>query len=366
MEIYFIFIFILFVCSLFEVFDLILVQRQRNRLLLFVYCLAVVLIGTRWETGTDWNNYLRMYEESYSLRNSFAFSTFVEFGYLILNWACYYIYPNYSFFLFVHALIYYYLIIYGLRKITKYPITTFLFIFCSTIGVLGSNRQLLAIALIFYFISLAIEKKRVFFLIILAAMQFHTTALLTASFYFINRRIRVINILIILIIAGLIGLTDLPGKIFEFVGGGLGEGASYRTEVYSSGEVDEELSLIGLFRRISYVILFLVLRNKIEVKWKYFNFFLNGYLLGIILYLAFANSLIILVNRGSLYFNILEGILFTSVFLILRKNDSKFLYLIFLVFLSILLFFQSISPYPDLFDPYKSLWYNTNYYRYMY
>lgn len=368
MEIYFYFILVLFIISSIEIYQdsSLIYKKNKSTFLFLIYVISVVIIGLRWETGTDWLPYLEMFKQSFSLKNIVTISGIVEPGYLFLNWLCYNIYPEYSFFLLIHAIIFYFLIIYGLNKLTIYPVTTFLFIFCSTLGVMGSNRQLLAMALVFYFLTWAIQKRKAFIFVIIGAMQFHTTAFLTSSFYFLNRRIKTIYLIIILVIALIIGFTDLPGKLFILIGGGLGEATLNKTKIYSSEVVDDKLSLLGVIRRVIYLSLFLVLRKKIEKKYYYYNFFLNGYLVSSIIYLMFSNSLIILVNRGSLYFNILEGILLTSVFIILKKHDTKLLYLLFLLILSIVSLYQSISAYPELFDPYKGIWYNINYYRKMY
>lgn len=365
MEIYFYLIILLFSLSLIEIIqnNTRLYQKNKSIYLFIIYTFTVILVGLRWQTGTDWLPYLEIFNHSSSLKNSLSYSVIIEPGYIFLNWLSYNIYPNYSCFLLIHSLLFYYFIIYGLNRITKYPITTFLFIFCSTLGILGSNRQLLALSLIFYFLTWAIEKKKSFFIIVLGAMQFHTTALLGGAFYFINRRFKNIHILTVLIIAFIIGMTGLPGKMFALIGGGFGESGQIKTEAYISTVAEEKLSLIGVIRRIIYLLFFVMVRNKIEKNFQYYNFLLNGYIISAIIYLLFSNSLIILVNRGSLYFSILEGILFTSVFYILRKSDTKLFYLVFLVFLSILSMYQSISAYPELFDPYKGVWYNINFYR---
>ena len=365
MEIYFLFIAFLFVLSLVEVFEYQPKNKNNANLLFGVYIVSVVIIGLRWETGTDWIPYVDMFRQSYSLQNSFEYSIIVEKGYLIMNWISYKIANSYSVFLFFHASIFYFLILLGLRKITLYPITSYLYFFCSTVGVIGSNRQLLAAGIVFFFLTTAFDRKKSFFIAVFAAIQFHTTALLSASFFFHNRRFKTIHLLAILFVAGAIGLTGLPGKVFSFAGG-LSEGAAHRTEVYAAGGSENAgLSVFGVIRRVAYFGLFLIIRDKVEKKYKPYNFLLNGYSVSIIIYLMFASSLVILVNRGSLYFNMLEGVLLSSVLLLLDKSDSKFLFLLAFAALSILSMYQSMSAYPDLFDPYKAIWYNVDYFRRM-
>jgi hypothetical protein len=85
-----------------------------------------------------------------------------------------------------------------------------------------------------------------------------------------------------------------------------------------------------------------------------------------VIYFLFASSLLILVNRGSLYFNIMESLLISCQLLVFNRNKDKAYVLIVLFLVSIILLFQSIAAYQELFIPYKGLFYNTDYKREMY
>lgn len=74
----------------------------------------------------------------------------------------------------------------------------------------------------------------------------------------------------------------------------------------------------------------------------------------------------VMISRGALYFNIMESLLFVVILGILRNPIHKALYIMGLLMIAITLMYQSIQAYPDLFDPYKSLWYNENFHRVMY
>jgi hypothetical protein len=83
-------------------------------------------------------------------------------------------------------------------------------------------------------------------------------------------------------------------------------------------------------------------------------------------YVLFANSLLILVSRGDMYFNLLEPLLLASQVLLLTRKTNRLVMASALGVLSFVFFLQSISPYPDLFLPYKGLVINSDYSRPMY
>jgi hypothetical protein len=74
---------------------------------------------------------------------------------------------------------------------------------------------------------------------------------------------------------------------------------------------------------------------------------------------------LILVNRGSLYFNVMECFLLASQFLIIKSRLERSYLLFLLLVISFFLLYQSISVYSDLFVPYKGVFINTSFDREM-
>ena len=371
MEIYLSFLVILLVFSFLEVFkkENILLQKY---LLLSTYLLSVFLIGLRWRTGTDWDNYKIIFDNISSSSNQIiqayinydGRTYYMEQGYLLLNWVVHLFTHSYSVFLCLHALIYYYFIIYGLKRITQYPISSYLFLFASSLGMVGSNRQLLAVAFIFYSLTLVIARNKWFFGVVVASITFHTTAVLGSAYYFFNRKLQWQVVVGILLGAMVFGYTNVPLHLFRFVGY-FSETLQLKAMSYITSEV-VPLSLIGIAKRAIFVIFFLWIRDKVEKVYPYYNLLLNGYLISLVLYLLFGSSLSIIVSRGSMYFNIVEGVLLTSVLYILKERWQRALCVSVVFALSIWMMHNSIKAYPDLFKPYKSLWYNQQYERNMY
>lgn len=357
----------LFIFSIVEVFGK--NDKIKKNLLLLSYILLVFVTGLRWETGTDWEPY----KETFELVNSFqdaAFFTLIEKGYLFLIGFVKLFTDNYTIFLIIHAVIYYFLLLKSIPQLVPYPQLAILLFFCSTMGMMGSNRQLLALGLCFLALVYLLENKKwLFFIFVFLASLFHTTALLFLIFFFFNRKFKTPVLYISVIVAVIIGYSPMPIKIFSLFGG-INELASAKTSIYleSAKEVmqDAQQSILGLIKRVLFLVVFIWMRDKISKKIPSYNLLLNGYVFGVIFYFLFSQSLLVMISRGSFYFNAMEPLLLSSTLLLVRKDFDKLIVLFVMLILSFFIFFQSISSYSDIFIPYKGIFINENFHRFMY
>ena len=370
MEVYIITLLLIFIIGIVDL-RIKLTDFQRNIYIGILYFIIVIQIGLRWETGTDWNSYLENFETSddYSVIIINSLIGF-EIGYGSFVFLIKKFFDNYSAFLLLHAIVFYAIIFKTAKKYSPYIFISLLFFYATNLGVVGSNRQLLALAICLLSLPFVIERKPIkFFGLIILASLFHTSALLFGIYYFLNRNFKWYYIFGALLVAFIIGNTSLPVKLFS-LSGGLGEAATSKVEAYGykakEALQERSLSFFGLIKRIVFLLLFTYNMNYLSNKLTYYKILYNGYAFGLFLYFLFSSSLIILVNRGSLYFNIMESFLIASQFLVLRYRTEKTYFLFFILIISVLLLIQSISPYPDLFDPYKSLFYNVDFNREMY
>ena len=357
----------LFIFSLVEVFGK--NDQIKKNLFFLSYILLVFVTGFRWETGTDWEPY----KETFELVNSFqdaAFFTLMEKGYLFLIGFVKLFTENYTIFLIIHAIIYYFLLIKSIPRLVTHPQLAILLFFCSTMGMMGSNRQLLALGLCFLALVYLLEKKKwLFFIFVFLGSLFHTTALLFLIFFFFNRKFKTPILYISVIVAIIIGYSPIPLKIFSLFGG-LNELTSAKTSIYleSAKEAlqDAQLSILGLIKRLLFLVVFIWIREKISKKLPSYNLLLNGYVFGVIFYFLFSQSLLVMISRGSFYFNAMEPLLLSSTLLLVRRDFNKLIVLFVMLVLSFIIFFQSISAYPDLFIPYKGIFINEGFYRFLY
>jgi hypothetical protein len=238
-------------------------------------------------------------------------------------------------------------------------------------GMMGSNRQLIATAICIYSLRYIIEKKPIkFFLLIFIAINFHATAFLFIVYYFINRDIKPYILILILASSFIIGKTQLPILSFSHMGNLIGGIAANKILIYleepSNILSEYKLSIIGLLKRLVFLLIFYFNRKKISEKLPYYTIILNGYIIGIAIYFLFADSLLIMVSRGSLYFNLMESLLITSQIRLFNRRENKVFIISILLIFSFFFFFKSIARYPDLFLPYKGIFINSDYFRIMY
>ncbi|OXB05325.1 hypothetical protein B0A81_15355 [Flavobacterium plurextorum] len=343
--------------------------KKKNLLYGILFLILVIQVGLRWETGTDWIVYRDNFENTTSIQmvllgvlDGFEIG-YGLFVYLIRDFT-----DNYAVFLFVHAVIYYLLILKANKQLSPYPIISLLIFYAGTMGVLGSNRQLMALAICLFSLQYVFINKKpfYFFLLVAFASLFHTTAIIFVVYYFLDRDFKKYQIILVLGLSFIIGKTALPSLMFSSFGSMLGGTAAMKAEIYSNTDKipDASLSLIGLIRRIIYFALFLYNYDKLTRKIKSYRLLFNGFAFGLAFYFLFADTLIILVNRGSLYFNIMESFLLTSQLLLFVPKDRGYV-LFFISLYSILLFYQSISAYDDLFIPYEGIFINTDLHREM-
>ena len=368
MEVYLITIFILFAFSLHELISN--NEKKKKLFLFFSFLLMVIVVGLRWETGTDWDAYLITFGNINDFWSVFLDRTNMEKGYLFLNLIIKLITDNYSFLLVILAVLMYYFLIRAFQKLTEYPQLTLLLFFSSTLGSMGSNRQLLAVSICLFALTFLLEGKKLPFIgLVAASFTFHTSSLLFSVYFFFNRKIKSLFLYLAVGLAFIIGRTQLPYTLFALFGG-INEYASDKTTQYLDSAKDIlqsfELSVSGLIKRLLFLFVFIFLRDKISAKLTHYNLILNGYIMGTVFYLLFSSTLLVMVSRGSIYFAIMEPVLLTSILYILRRDIDKILYIFLMLAFGILVMYQSISPYPDLFDPYKGIFINNFFHRFMY
>jgi hypothetical protein len=347
------------------------IGSTKNRAMLFiVFLILVAQIGLRWETGTDWTPYRNHFEQDHTWDSVFLNVIIgFELGYGIFVWLIHSISNNYTVFLLIHALIFFIFIFKASNRLSFYPMLTLLLFYAVMMGYTGSNRQLLALAICLYSLTYAINKKFMPFLFcVFFATLFHTSALLFSIYYLLNRDLKKQTIFALLAISIIIGFSSVPSSIFTSIAGILGETFSYKADFYLNdlNRGPDELSAFGLIRRIMVVFIGLYLYKPIIMRTPVFRVFFNGYLVGLALYFLFANSLLILVSRGSLYFSVMEVFILASVPVAMKDDLRKKIALGALLLYSGVAFYQSINTYSDLFIPYKSIFINSDYERNLY
>lgn len=344
-------------------------KRWERLLLAFTYLFLVAQLGLRWETGTDWNNYYFHFVGTIRWSDIRPNSTSPEYGYNLLVWLVHSITDSYSLFLTVHAAMFYGLLIAGLHYLTRMTYLPLLMVYCAMFGYTGANRELLALAVGLYALRYLIEGRiGRYFLLLFVAVSFHYSALLMLFYIPLLRMKRLWVIAVFVVICLVIGSTNLPLTAFETVGNFFGGSLGSKALFYINSKGDEAgaaLGMAGLVRRLIYLAIALAGRRKLIEIYPNYDFYLTLYMFGMGIYFLFARSLLIMVSRGSVYFEIFGPVLLSIQLLLLKTNRQRVPALIGYAGFAVVLFVQSISVFSELFVPYKGLFLNSGYSRTM-
>ncbi|MDO3426248.1 EpsG family protein [Chryseobacterium sp. APV1] len=367
MEIYFFTIFFLAFFSLIElnIKDVKGAHTILNTLKFLSFTVLVGQMGLRWETGTDWPSYYDHYESFRNENKWFSYSNQMDLGYNLLTHFFYKYFYGYSLFLFFNAFVFYAITFKSLEFLSKYFFITLLIFYCLFMGNWGTNRQLLALAFGLYSLKFLLEKRYVYyFLLVIMGYFFHSTSLLFFLYFFINREIKDRVLLILLVASIAISYSPLPVYLFGLVGG-FNENVSTKAGMYLRQAQEETaiLSTFGLIKRLSFVLIFFIARKHLQKKIPQYNLIFNGYFLGILFYFIFGKSLLVMVSRGSMYFNAMEPLLLGFLLLLVDDKKKRMMMIFPLFVIAIINFNQSISVYKDIFNPYKGIFYNEEYRR---
>lgn len=358
MDIYIFTILFFAACSLFELnffnYD---IDKIKKTLIFISILLLTLQLGMRWEMATDWEPYLELFDENNYI--DIVKNTQYEIGFNLLTVAGKFILGDYTLFLILQASLFFVVCIYFYRIYTKNLFIALLWFYTSTIGVWGANRQFIAVIFVLLSIVFLLKNKKFgYFAMMICAFFFHSSSIIALVYYFLRRRFTLLIIVSFLLVALIIGKSNLPLQIFGFFGS-VTEITKSKADLYiAHSEVDftSGYTIIGLLKRSLFLLLFLVTRDKLSRIIPQYQFFLNGYIFSLGLYFMFAESLPVLISRGSFYFNILEPLLLSSQILLLNKKDKilNTIVVITIGVISYFLFLQSIALYPQAYLPYKS------------
>jgi len=343
------------------------INNISDKTILFLGCLVLILHdGLRWETGTDWQAYLYQFK---SVRHPEVESWLkVEPGYFYLVKVFNLFSENYTLFLIIHAIIIYSILFYVMNEMSPYPVLSIFFYYVTFIGVLGMNRQLLAIAICLISVKYLAENRIIkFIIIVFIAMIFHISSAIFFLLLLFRKNFKLETYFIFIIIAIIIRYTDSIKYFLNAIAPILGDFAKTKLLTYlnDSNKNYSFLSyLFGLMRRIPIFMLFIIYRRKFDND-KYFPILINSYFLTIMLCLMFYGQIQIFIARAGFYFSISECFLIARVFTFVSKR-SKYIVFILIFIYACLNFLNSIKSYPDLFIPYKGIYINSEYLRVLY
>jgi hypothetical protein len=309
--------------------------------------------GLRWEIGTDWIHYYDAFVEDDNEHMGAA--------YRFIN-RCFRLFTdNYSIFIFCFATFCYCILGKFLAKYSPNPIMSACIYYCSMIGLMGSNRQLLAMSICLLSLNYIFERKKKYFILsVLCATTIHLTAFsFLPAYYLFNLSYRKKTILLIAGCAFLVGVLHLVNKIpfVEYLAliDSMGSGTNLANYV---DNFDSSVSVVGSIKRLLFVFLALYVRDYVNSK--EYDFFLLLYVIGCTIYLIFNGSVLqVLAGRGAAYYNIYECVVVVYIILHFSADffERQFLWFVLFAIYFYLMWrdmdFYVLMGEEDIYNPYK-------------
>ena len=353
---------VFFICFLFTLFDLFVKNKTlKNGMILFFGGIFILFAGLRWETGTDWDNYLNAFN---SIQNAEFGESGYEFFYELLLRFSMLLSSKYTLVTFLTAIIIFTLTTTTIKKYSPYPLFSLLLLLSYSINSIGFGyRQDLAISICFFSTYFILKRKLfLFFSLVLIATLFHQSAIIFFPAYWVSRFVwnkKTIIYLTILIII----FYFLISKI-GYIASIYSQSAAYKVSNYNEMSQEESLMgndnpitllLRGIFNRILIIVppVIVLLNNKTR----------NSYLLYIFNIMLFGFVLFILLSplgyvflRFTRYYEVYQIILIPLAIYFSKPKIRLFLISIYLVyclfkFSFVLIFDKNVYvPYQTIFS----------------
>lgn len=345
------------------VFLIILVQSfidilSKNKLLkVFIISLTAILMiafsGLRWETGTDWDSYVRIFDniDLHDLGESGY-----EFIYELLIRIIKYFTSDYTAVLLITAIIIISLTYLTLYTYSPYPTISILMLLSYSINSSGFGyRQDLAIAICFFAYRFIHQRKLYKFLLcILIATFVHQSALIFMIAYWIYTLKWSRNYFISLCILSL--LCYLFSSQLDWIASHLSSTASYKIEEYTQSDAnnDSKNLIVGILNRLFILIIPLYViykkssNNTVEIM-RLCNFLIIGLIIFSIL-----GSINPVFTRFTRYFDIFHILVLPLSMFLLRLNNRLIVYMLIVLYL-LLKYYLVINNAEGIYVPYKSI-----------
>ncbi|NIJ51565.1 EpsG family protein [Dyadobacter arcticus] len=352
-----IYVFIYLAFFSFANFDLFLSGRRKIVTLFLMACLGFAIIfiaGMRWETGTDWGNYLSYFR---SIENRPWGGSGMEIGYeFIVRTFKAIISSDPTPFLFFCAAFIVSLTYYTLFEHSTYPLfSLFLLISYSMVGSGFGVRQDLAIALTLFSVTFIADRSFVKFAIVmfLAALIHKSSLIFFPAYYLYTFKWSVLKSIIIILVVIICVL--MSERIMEIFGSLISEN---KTEIYL--EMGQEtvtnpyITLAkGLAGRLLFFIIGILFVTYGTEKDDFYNGIFNLYVFGIILYAIFSPVNLIF-GRLARPYDIFQILLIPLAYY-QAKRKYKILIISVVFAFSIVKFSTSMRSDGGVYIPYRTI-----------
>jgi hypothetical protein len=345
-----------------------LTKNARIAFICIGYCVILLYVGLRWETGNDWSPYYNYYNSLSSIHDN---SDEFELGYRVLSILAKSVCLPYGGFLFIYSAIYLALIVISFKgenhKISGWMILLF---YCSfLLGWMGTARQVMAIGICLISVRYVLARKRIKFLLCIAlASCFHASALsflLAWPLAQLKFKMRYAVIAVILLAAMLYTSVGTASMAFVL------EHSPWLLDkiIYYAPITTTDLDLSGgdlaflwYLKRILSLATFVLFRKMFVSGAE--KLYLKLYAVSVVMFVVFFKSIAMIPLRMGLYFSVFELFLLASLTQRIKTPALQKIYCAFLVVVAFSRLYSSLYLYhPEMFLPYKTQFFNEDVFR---
>lgn len=335
-------------------------KYNRHLFYIFSFCLFCMSF-LRWETGTDWDSYVYVFNRSTEWFGSSEF----EWGFIRINEIVKILFDDYTILLLVLATILFYVQTKSISELSIYPITTLFVLWSTSFGNVFFIRQSIATMILFYSVRYIQGGNFIRFLLaVFVAYLFHRSSLIFLLGWFIYRMDIKVWVYIIGIVFSM-GLTVVVAKLLTGISGLLGGVFLSKIEIYTSiddstfGSQSSLAQIVarGFANKIFIFGLLLINFRKNKHLFPELKGYLNLYWLGILIYFS-TISISIAFVRFSFAFDILS-ILLIPIFLgSIKSVMPKFTtFVLVLCYCAARMYISITGSYYEMFVPFKTVFF---------
>ena len=316
----------------------------------------------RWETGTDWDSYLRIFNdiiEPFETLEEPEANT--EKGYMFLNNLAKFLSSSYTMMLFLEGLLIYAFLYKGIRWLSPYPLFSLFIFFCMSLGGIFFVRQTIAVVISFFSIKYIIQRRIwMFLLMIILASTFHRTAVIFVFAYFVfYRRYSFLTFFLLLIGSAILGYI-IGSVLMDYLSSAGLAGISDRIAMYSGADYNDALAMSstafmirGLINRFFIFCLVFLFMRAFRDEDDVFNGIFNLYLFGACLF-VFVTPISRELARLTAYYDIVQILIYPYLFYVLHGSRKRVIFLMLLFFFAFRLY-SAVNQWYDEYIPYKTV-----------
>ena len=315
----------------------------------------VILEAIKFESGIDYENCYNHFQ-SILLPNTFPKYEFLYNAIVYLFASLKVPYHLYLFFFFSAIYTLYY---FAIIKFSEYRLTVFLFLFCITIGLMGSNRQIMALAIGFFATAYFLPQKKLYYILLIIIAGFiHQSAFFYLPLLLLCYEIKYKWWALFFVLAMVVQVFDLSKVGFDCLVLPFGpEFSATRLKYYNGlepGSFNYLGFILGIIRRLFPVLLLIRFKDSLLSRPQYF-LILNVLCFSVFMYILLYHDLEYVIARIGVYYLVFEAVAYSWLIPKIIKSKYKIFFICALIFYAVFLLYKNTSPYPELFFPFKTI-----------